>query len=177
MRETLAALGALLAELGIQWAVIGGVAANLYRRKTRLTGDVDLLLATDAFDQLPLLERTLAAHGWSVRRATPDGDILRMHHPTLGWADLQIAGTEYQRAAIARARVATISDTFAVRALAPEDVIIHKLIAGRPKDIGDIDALLEAGVAFDEAYIEHWAAIWEVTELWRRLRSQTSHSP
>ena len=177
MRDTLAALDALLAELGIQWVVIGGVAANLYRRKTRLTGDVDLLLAANASDRVAQLEEALSARGWSVRRATPVGDILRMHHAALGWADLQIAGTEYQRAAIERAHPTTLSDALVVRALSPEDLIIHKLIAGRPKDIGDIDALLEAGVAFDEAYIEHWAAIWEVTELWRRLRSQTSHSP
>ncbi len=176
MREALAALAELLASLGIRWALIGGVAANLYRRKTRLTGDVDLLLA-DAGASVSSLEAALSARGWSVRRATPDGDILRLYHATFGWADLQIAGTDYQHEAIRRSRHVQLSESLQIRALAPDDLIVHKLIAGRFQDLADIEALLEAGVAFDAAYVERWAAIWEVTDLWRRVRDKTSYSP
>ena len=38
-------LAIAFAELGIRWVVVGAVAANVYRRQTRLTGDVDVLLA------------------------------------------------------------------------------------------------------------------------------------
>lgn len=177
MREALIELSALLAELQVRWALIGGVAANLYRRKARVTGDVDLLLAADAMNVLAQLEATLTERGWSVRRATPGGEILRMHHAIFGWADLQIAGTDYQVGAIERAVARQLSESLSVPVLTPEDLIVHKLIAARGKDLIDIEALLESGVAFDEAYVEHWAAIWEVTELWRRVRSKRPYSP
>ena len=177
MRDAVISLTEILGRLGIRWALIGGVAANLYRRKTRMTGDVDLLLAADAADQQVTLESALRQAGWEVRRATPDGDILRMRHPAHGWADLQIALTEYQVGAIGRALPARLSESLEVPAVSPEDLIVHKLIAARGKDIGDIEALLEAGLALDHAYIEYWAEIWGVTELWRAIRSKPTHSP
>lgn len=177
MRDALLALRDLLDQMGIRWALIGGVAANLYRRKTRMTADVDLLLAADASERLTELEASLVARGWSVLRGDPGGDLLRLRHGTFGSVDLQIAGTEYQRRAIERARPASLGHSLEVPALSPEDVIVHKLIAERAKDIDDIEALLEARISFDEAYVEYWAEFWGRTDLWQRIRSGSTHSP
>ncbi len=51
--------------------------------------------------------------------------------------------------------------------LTPEDVIVHKLIAWRPRDRDDIASILDAGLALDVTYIEHWASEWEVLDRWR----------
>src|SRR5262245_34833767 len=91
-RNALEALGALLDDLGIRWVLIGALAANRYRITTRLTGDVDLLLANMGAG-LELLERQLAAQGWKVRRAVPSGEILRLRHVEHGAADLIVAAT------------------------------------------------------------------------------------
>lgn len=61
-----------------------------------------------------------------------------------------------------------------MRFLAPEDVILHKLIAGRPRDLDDIQNILDAAPTLDEAYLEGWAEAWDVLEPWHRLRRAPS---
>jgi hypothetical protein len=169
-RTALSALAAVLDRLGIRWVLIGALAANRYRVSTRLTQDVDLLLA-DAGPGSMELERALTAAGWSVRQASPAGEVLRLRHLEHGAADLMIAGTRYQEEAIARARLEPLGGgPQRVLVLAPEDVIVHKLIAGRTQDLADVEAILAAKAPLDEAYVERWAAFWEVLELWQRLR-------
>ena len=168
-RNALEALGRVLDELGIRWALIGALAANRYRMTTRLTGDVDLLLANTG-PGLAHLERALAAQRWSVQRAEPSGEILRLRHSELGVADLIVAATEYEGIAITRAREETIGTDRIVRVATPEDVIVLKLIAGRAQDVADIEAILTAKPVLDEAHIEEWAEFWDVLDLWRRLR-------
>lgn len=52
-----------------------------------------------------------------------------------------------------------------------EDVIVHKLIAWRPRDRSDIASILEAGHPLDLAYIERWAAEWDVLGRWEQARA------
>ena len=171
-REAIAALAAVLGPLGIVWVVIGAVAANRYRRDVRLTGDVDLLVA-DHGPGLAAFESALRAAGWSTRRGTPDGAILRLRHRSLGVADIVLAETDYQREAIERARVEPGGGAANanVRVLRIEDVLIHKLIAGRPRDLADIEDILSGGLPLDDGFVERWAEYWDVLDLWRRLRS------
>ncbi len=168
-RDAVRDLGEVLGALSIDWALFGAVAANRYRREVRLTGDVDLLLADHGGD-LAVLERSLAQAGWATRRATPDGSMLRLRHPRFGAADLVVAETEYQRVALGRARAEVDTTGGVVRFLAPEDVLLHKLIAARPRDLDDIENILDAQPELDETYLAEWADAWEVRELWDRLR-------
>ena len=168
-RDAIAALAAILGRLGIVWIVMGAVAANRYRRDVRLTGHVDLLLA-DHGPGLVAMESAFLEGGWSSQRGTPDGAILRLRHPSLGAADLVLAETDYQRQAILRARAEPSGSAPGVRVLCLEDVLVHKLIAGRPRDLADVEDILSGGLAFEEAYVERWAEYWNVLELWRRLR-------
>lgn len=170
-RDAVRDLGEHLGAMSIEWDLFGAVAANRYRREVRLTGDVDLLLADHGGD-LAALERSLAEAAWTPRRATPDGSVLRLRHPRFGAADLVLAETEYQRVALGRARAEVDTTGGVVRYLAPEDVIIHKLIAARPRDLDDIENILDAAPELDETYLEGWAEAWEVVELWRRLRGE-----
>ncbi len=52
-----------------------------------------------------------------------------------------------------------------------EDVIVHKLIAARTQDRADIEAILAAGSAIDDAYVEKWAELWDVLAEWKRVRA------
>lgn len=169
-RSTLDAIGRILRGLGIRFVLIGALAANRYRITTRLTQDVDLLLA-DLGPGLAALERALATEGFELRRADPGGALLRLRHSELGAADLIVAATDYERELIARARPEPLGPGAPVHVAAPEDVIVLKLIAGRAQDLADIEAVLAAGIPLDATYVERWAEFWEVLELWRRLRS------
>ena len=171
LRTALGEIGALLDGLSIRWALAGGLAANRYRRSPRHTDDVDLLLA-DSGPGLETLEPTLTAAGWSVHHADPEGDLLRARHSELGRVDLLIAGTPYQLEALRRALVdaESVPDAGAVPVLTVEDVIVHKLIAGRYRDLADIEEILEANPPLQADYIERWAQFWEVLDRWHRLR-------
>lgn len=173
MPDTLEAIGAILARLGIHWALFGALAANLYRAETRLTQDVDLLLA-DTGPGIEALEAALRSAGWQVRRAIPDGTLLRARHPDLGDVDLVVAQTPYQDEALARTREQALRDGSRVRVLAIEDVILHKLIAGRARDVADVESILDATLPLDESYLSRWAAEWEVAEPLRRLREEAA---
>jgi hypothetical protein len=149
--------------------LIGALAANRYRITTRLTQDVDLLLAGPG-PSLGALERELAAAGWVVLHASPGGEILRLRHPDFGAADLILAGTAYEQQALSRARPESLGTAHDVPVATPEDVIVLKLIAGRAQDVADIEAILVAKHVLDERYIEDWVEFWGVGDLWRRVR-------
>ena len=167
-RTALSTLARLLESVSIRWVLIGALAANRYRTSPRLTQDVDLLLANRGSDGV--LYAALQAAGWTIRHATAEGDLLRLRHPELGVADLLIAGTDYQQLALARGREEVIADGQSVWVATAEDVIVHKLIAGRHQDIADIESIIAARIALDESYIEHWAVYWDVDEVWATLR-------
>jgi len=167
--SALATVAAVLDGLGIRWALMGALAANRYRASPRLTQDVDLLLA-DAGPGLEVLEGAFRERGWTVRRADPAGELLRLRHPELGIVDLLVAGTEYQQQALGRTREETLGARETVPVLAPEDVIVHKLIAGRTQDLADVEAVVAAGVPLDEAYVARWAAFWDVLDRWQAAR-------
>ena len=79
--------------------------------------------------------------------------------------EVQTAKTDFQREVVRRAAV---SDD-GVRVASPEDLIVLKLIANRPKDQVDLLALAALG-DLDWAYVERWADAWGVREVLERLR-------
>ena len=167
-RSALSALAQILDALRVRWVLIGALAANRYRTSPRLTHDVDLLLA-DAGPSEGALAAALQAGGWTVRSATAEGDLVRVRHIEFGAADLLIAGTDYQQQAIARAHAETLAGQ-ALRVLTVEDVIIHKLIAGRHQDIADIEAIVAGHLPLDETYLARWVGFWDVAATWQTLR-------
>jgi hypothetical protein len=43
-----------------------------------------------------------------------------------------------------------------LRFAAPEDLIIHKIVAGRPRDLEDVKTVLIKNPEVDIKYIRHW---------------------
>lgn len=149
-------LRALLAEHGIETVLIGAHAANRYRLEVRHTVDVDYLAST-----LKGAAAVLRDAGCVVREVDEDGSTYLIS-ARVGTTriDLLLAETEYQRAAMARASGGV---------LAVEDVIVHKLIAGRPKDLDDIRSILSTEISFDRGYVERCAEQWDVLSSWTSL--------
>jgi hypothetical protein len=67
------------------------------------------------------------------------------------------------------ARPEHLDDGPAIPVLTAEDVIIHKLIAGRSQDIADIEAILASGAAIDDAYVQKWVTFWDLADAWSAL--------
>ena len=152
------AINALLDRLHASWTLIGAVAAASYRASQRPTDDVDYLVEWNEQIVPALIDA-----GFDVRLIEDEGEprMIRAQRSD-GRADIVIASTEYQRIAVARA---------VDHVLTVEDVLIHKLIAWRPRDQDDVRSILSTALAFDEQFVTHWAREWGVEEQWQEARS------
>ena len=156
-----------LAELGVDWAVAGAVAANNYRDETRTTTDLDVLLAL-AGSGMAEVEAALHRRGWTTTALVPEGWLLRVQHPRGGRIDVVASITDYEARALARAHSATVDD-LRFKTMAVEDVVILKLIANRFRDIADVESILSAKPRFDWAYMAGWFEEFDLGERYRRI--------
>jgi hypothetical protein len=125
--------------------IIGGIAV-IARGVRRLTTDVDVAVRGDAVDVAVLL-RALARRGIVPRIARADAFarvhlvLLLRHRPTGVDLDVSLAWSAFEHEALARctdARFGTVQAPMA----RPEDLVIYKAVAGRPRDLDDVEALL-----------------------------------
>lgn len=125
--------------------LIGGLAV-VARGVARTTRDVDATLPGDAV-ALPDLLASLAAVGIVPRvqdaaafaRRT---QVLLLRHAGTGIdVDLTLAFAPFELEAIARADEVSIGRT-RMRIARPEDLVVYKVVGGRPIDLADIDELL-----------------------------------
>ncbi|HEX9022425.1 MAG TPA: DUF6036 family nucleotidyltransferase, partial [Geobacteraceae bacterium] len=137
----LSSIGRSLDEAFIPYMVIGGQAVLLYG-EPRLTRDIDITLGMDAGS----LENLLTiSHHLELRPAVEDPrafvkqtNVLPVLDALSGIRiDFIFSFTPYEAGAIARAVTREIKG-WPVRYAAIEDVIIHKLFAGRARDLEDI---------------------------------------
>lgn len=138
---------------GLRWYVFGAQAVVLYGRP-RLTADLDVTLEASlegALDLIPALERG----GFEVRAPDPEGllrsaRVLPIAHGTSGLAvDLVVAGPGLEEEFLAHRRFVDLGG-MEVPLISPEDLVVTKILAGRPKDLEDVRGILrEQGEALD----------------------------
>lgn len=137
-------LALALAGRGIPYMVIGGQAVLLYG-EPRVTKDIDITLGVDVdrIDDIlavataagirPLVEASDFTRRTMVLPCADDASGLRV--------DFIFSFTPYESEAIARGRDLQVG-TASVRFIGPEDLIIHKILAGRPRDLEDVRTIL-----------------------------------
>ena len=142
-----------LAELQVPWYVFGAQAALIWGRP-RLTTDVDVTVGAVP-GGMPALLATLEPRGFTMRiDATPDfmrqTSVLPLMHASSGLAtDLVLAGPGLEDDFLARAVRVDVGGA-TVPVISAEDLIVTKILAGRPKDIDDIRGVLaERGAQLD----------------------------
>ncbi len=144
----------VLASLGLPHALLGGIAANLYRLQPRATQDVDFAVASSAA-QTPEILESFSRAGWRAQAGRGHRESLRLEHESLPRIDLLVAGTPFEHSAITRASKVTIDDQ-ELCIVTPEDLIVYKLIAGRAHDYEAVAAIIDAIRDLDEPYITGW---------------------
>lgn len=190
MTEMLDSLHAAMADL-VKWlkdcktksVIVGGVAASLLGRP-RLTRDVDALVSVD-MDRLPLFLESGKQFGFCPRKdkcvefAQKNRVLLLVHAPSKIEVDMMLAGLPYEEELIARATQVSISN-FKVSLPIPEDLIIMKSLAMRPRDIGDIEGLLDAHPKLNLKHIRFWvrefAAALENPDMLIQLENLLKHA-
>jgi len=145
-----------LAEINAAAAVIGGVAASLLGRP-RVTKDVDLVALLDDAAWSPALASG-KRYGFEAR--VPDAlefarssrVLLLLHEPTGIEIDLSFAALPFEREVIERAQVRTLRGV-SFRVATAEDILVMKALALRPRDVADIEAILELVPELDLARV------------------------
>ena len=149
-----------LTEDKIPYMVIGGQAVLIYGRP-RLTRDIDVTVGIDANDFV-LVEKVCRKLKLKMLPEKPEDfaketRVLPTEEPKSGIrVDFIFSFSEYERQAIKKAKRVNI-DNYAVKFASCEDVIIHKLVAGRAIDEEDVKSILIKNKnSIDLKYIRKW---------------------
>jgi len=143
----------------IPYMVIGGQAVLLYG-EPRLTKDIDITLGVGV-RELNKLKETISSLGLKILVVRDEEFVERnMVLPTLDEksgirVDFIFSFSPYGRQAIERAKDIKLGRSM-VRFASLEDVVIHKVIAGRARDLEDIQSILLKNQKYDSDYIEKW---------------------
>ena len=179
----LARLARLLEGAGIPYMVIGGQAVLLHG-EPRLTRDIDVTMGCEA-DQLGRSLDLTAKEGLrpavtQVKDFVRRTNVLPVADNSTGIrVDLIFLFTPYEAEAISRSTVVHLEDTD-VHFAAVEDLIIHKLVAGRPRDLEDVRGVLLHNPSLNESYLLKWLPTFdgvverELVSEYRRLKGSLS---
>lgn len=164
--EALAPLLAALRDL-VAWlqathvpgAIIGGVAASLLGRP-RVTRDIDAVVLLDEKDWVPFLGTGMQL-GFVPRLSDPLGfahtaRVLLVRHESSGIdIDIAFGALPFEEEAISRAVWRDIGG-ISLPLPVPEDLIIMKAVAHRPRDMADIESILDAHPKLDRRRVRRW---------------------
>lgn len=165
-QQLLEAIALALDAQGLPYMLIGGQAVLLYG-EPRLTQDVDITLGIGPERLGDLLEmvhqlkwQVLVEDVQAFVRKTL---VLPCIEPQTGVrVDFILSFSPYERQAINRARRVLIGNADVCFA-AVEDLIVHKVIAGRPRDLEDVQNVLIKNPGLDVAYIREWLGQFEAS--------------
>ena len=157
--EPIQALQNLLSMFNDQGVIIGGVAASLLGTP-RYTVDIDAVLLLNIED-LPRLIEEAATQGINPRIADPitfarKNRVLLLRHTVSGTdIDLSIGMLPFEVEMVERSQLFEIC-AIKIRLPTPEDLIIMKAFANRPKDLTDIEAIANSHPMLDRERIRFW---------------------
>jgi Nucleotidyltransferase of unknown function (DUF6036) len=149
----------ILEKFNIAYMVIGGQAVLLYG-EPRLTRDIDITLgvSVDRLNDILKLsdELNLTSLAQNVEDFVKRTMVLPLKDKDSGLrVDFIFSFTDYEKKAIGRAQAVKVKNR-AVNFASVEDIIIHKVFSGRPRDLEDIKGILEKNKNLDKDYIAKW---------------------
>jgi len=156
LEDALRSVVSVLEEQKLPYMLIGGM-ANLIWGEPRTTQDIDVTVRVepsalvDTVAQLSQIFRALPKDPQAFVKQTRVLPIVTANGIRV---DLIFAELPYQEAAIRRARPISFGG-IVVQVCSPEDLIIHKIISERPKDLDDVRGIIRTQRArLDRAYLD-----------------------
>lgn len=168
----------LFDRLRLPYAIMGGIAVRAHGLP-RPTFDVDFVLAV-ARERLADLFAALKEAGYTVPDHYRDGWVdsvggLPLFKVRLFIeagrgidADVFLVENEFQREVMSR-RILDEVEGKPVHLITAEDLILFKLLAGRPRDLLDIEDIFFMQGQLDEAYMRRWAGSLGVADQLERM--------
>ena len=145
LAKVLAVVADALRAGGLRWYVFGAQAVLAYGRP-RLTADLDITVMAE-LEQVPGLVSRLGAAGLVLQSAATERFVRRtrvlpfVHEATGIPVDIVLGGPGLEQDFVANAREIVLGGV-SVPVISPEDLIVTKILAGRPKDRDDVDGVL-----------------------------------
>jgi hypothetical protein len=175
----------LFEQLRSPYALMGGLAVRVYGIP-RPTYDIDFTVAMER-SRLAEFYQGVQALGYAVPEQYAAGGVdrvagmplvkIRLYLEDRGVdVDLFLAESAYQREALSR-RVRQDIEGRPVWIVSPEDLVLLKLVAHRPRDIADVGDVLFTQGQLDEAYLRRWAAPLGVLEELERVLAEAWSPP
>ena len=182
-REPLESLQNLIARFNHKGVVIGGIAVSVLGR-ARFTEDLDAMFLLSIQD-IPRFLDEAKKEGIeprvenAVEFAKKRRVLLLRHTITDTGIDISLGIMPFEQEIIERSTVQAFDDTLQVRLPTPEDLIIMKAIAHRPKDMEDIRTLAAKYRNLDIPRIKRWvknyAELLYEPGLWEEIRKILEH--
>ena len=143
----------------IPYMLVGGQAV-LYYGEPRLTKDIDITLGITVEEITQVLKiikslklRIITKQPLAFARRTM---ILPVQERSTGIRiDFIFSFSPYERLAIMNAKTMKIGGV-AVKIASLEDLVVHKIIAGRARDIDDVKSILLKNRKYNKPYIVRW---------------------
>ena len=177
--DALDALQHLLSRFDNKGVIIGGAAVSILGR-ARFTEDVDAVFLLSNKD-LPRLLEMAKKEGIEPRVdnaidfARKNRILLLKHTLTDTGIDISLGALPFEEEMVTRGVLHEVDETLQLRLPTPEDLIIMKAIAHRPKDLEDIRTIAEKYPNMDVRRIEKWVKafgdVLETPELWDLIES------
>lgn len=145
-----------LRAVGLRYAIIGGAAVVL-RGYQRATIDIDAMV-WNADDHLEAILAAMQEEGFTFRCAEPTAfarkfRMILASAPDSTEIDVSMGLLPFELETIERATFELVISNLSVPICTAEDLIIMKLIAGRPRDIEDVQRLAELHPDVDRSRI------------------------
>jgi hypothetical protein len=174
----LQALQNLISDFNDQGVIIGGIAASLLGTP-RYTVDLDAVFLVN-LDDLPVLLQAATKQGIEPRISDPipfarKNRVLFLRHVVSGTdIDLILGILPFEIEMVERSNLISIGP-IQLRLPTPEDLIILKAVAQRPKDLADIQSIASRHPDMDKERIRFWveqfAEALELPDLWNLISS------
>jgi len=157
-KELLEKIALKLEQSDIPYMVIGGQAVLVYG-EPRLTRDIDITVGVlpERADAVSDIARSAGLRPLVDPEAfTPKTMVLPCDDPETGIrVDFIFSFTPYEMQAMKRVIFVEIGQA-KVRFASLEDLIIHKLVSGRPRDAEDVRSVILKNKGMDVKYIRKW---------------------
>ena len=172
--EPLESLQRLLSRFDNRGVIIGGTAVSMLGR-ARFTDDVDAMFLLSIQDIPRLLEAAKEEGiepriGNAAEFAKKSRVMLMKHVLSDTNIDISLGVMPFEQEMVERSVVHQIDEALQIRLPTPEDLIIMKAIAHRPKDLEDIRTIAEKYPDLDVGRIEEWVKafgeVLETPDLW-----------
>lgn len=140
---------------------IGGIVVSRWG-EPRATTDVDLTVLADFGDEQNVLAELLSKYPSRVpdpERFAEANRIALLRLPGGINADVSFAAFPFEREVLERSTEWRLPEALSLVTCSAEDLVIYKLVAGRPGDIQDVIGIVgRQGQKLDAARIRHWGA-------------------